>query len=92
MRLLRFAARLFGWLLTPIVAWAASFLGATALAAILPDSIGARTQLVGTVTGGAIAAAIGLACWLRLLRRSRRLRETLQVGPDATPLAAGGED
>lgn len=86
MSLLRFVARLFGWLLTPLVAWAASFLGAAAVALVVPDRLDARSQLITTVTGGGIAAAVGLALWLRLLRTSPRLQETLQVAPDATPL------
>ncbi|MBL8986630.1 MAG: hypothetical protein SFV24_01160 [Gemmatimonadales bacterium] len=86
MTLLRFVARLFGWLLTPLVAWAASFLGATAVALVAPDRMGPRAQLIATVAGGGIAAAVGLALWLRLLRRSPKLQETLQVAADATPL------
>lgn len=86
MGLIRFIARLFGWLLTPIVAWAASFLGATIVAALIPTSLTVRTQLIATVVGGAVTAALALVLWLKLLRRSPRLQETLQVAPDATPL------
>lgn len=86
MSLLRFIARLFGWLLTPVVAWAASFLGATLVAALVPGSFSVRSQLILTIAGGGLTAALVLLLWLRLLRRSPRLQETLQVAPDATPL------
>lgn len=80
--------RVFGWLLTPLVAWAASFLGAV-LTARLTGSMGvARGQLLATVIGGAVAGALGLLGWLRLLRRSPELRETLEVESDGTPSAA----
>jgi sensor c-di-GMP phosphodiesterase-like protein len=87
----RFLARLFGWLLTPVVAWAASFLGATVTAMLVRGWSNVRGQLILTISGGAIFAAIVLLLWLRLLRRSRRLRETLQVAEDATPLVVSEE-
>jgi hypothetical protein len=40
------------------------------------------------VAGGATFAAVALALWLRLLRRSKRLRTTLQVTEEGTPVAA----
>jgi sensor c-di-GMP phosphodiesterase-like protein len=88
MTVLRWVARFFGWLLTPVVAWAASFLGATVTASLTRTIAGGTNQLIVTVVGGAVAAALALIGWLRLLRRSRRLRETLQVEPDGTPIAA----
>ncbi|MGE0439924.1 MAG: hypothetical protein AB7S39_05495 [Gemmatimonadales bacterium] len=86
MKLVRFIARLFGWLLTPVVAWAASFLGAAGMAMVTGGMASGRSQLVASVAGGAAAAVGALLLWLRLLRRSRRLQETLQVAADATPL------
>lgn len=87
MKAARLVMRLFGWLLTPLVAWAASFLGATAAASMIGGSGSARTQLVVTIAGGAVAALLALAGWIRLLRRSPRLRQTLQVEDDGTPIA-----
>ncbi len=55
MKFLRGLMRVFGWLLTPLVAWAASFLGATAVALVAPDRMGPRAQLIATVAGGGIA-------------------------------------
>jgi hypothetical protein len=87
MKAVRFLARLFGWLLTPLVAWAASFLGATATAWAVSDSWRPGSQLYLTIAGGGVAAAAALLGWLRLLRRSPRLQDTLQVEDDGTPIA-----
>jgi hypothetical protein len=64
--------RRIGWLLTPLVVWAASFLGAWAGA-----GIAARAHLmdrgVELMAGGAVIAALGAtALWLLLLRRGLR--------------------
>lgn len=88
MKVVRGLMRFFGWLLTPLVAWAASFLGAVATARLAAGSTTARTQLIATVLGGAVTGALGLIGWLRLLRRSPNLRETLEVESDGTPSAA----
>ncbi len=88
MKIGRFIARFFGWLLTPVVAWAASFLGATFVSWLAAGWGEARTQLIATVAGGGLTAVIVLVLWLRLLRTSPRLRETLRVDTDGTPLVA----
>ncbi|MBM4188301.1 MAG: hypothetical protein FJ206_13445 [Gemmatimonadetes bacterium] len=88
MRVVRGLMRFFGWLLTPLVAWAASFLGAVVAARAASGMGLARSQLIVTVAGGAIAGALGLVGWLKLLRRSPQLRETLEVEADGTPTAA----
>lgn len=92
MTVLRWTARFFGWLLTPLVAWAASFLGATATAAMVGSIGGSKNQLLVTVIGGGVAAVIVLILWLRLLRRSPRLQETLQVEPDGSPIVVAEAD
>lgn len=87
MKALRFVARLFGWLLTPVVAWAASFLGATFVAWLGAPWTGTATVRLGaTVLGGALAAALALIGWIRLLGRSARLRRTLNVDAEGVPL------
>jgi hypothetical protein len=88
MTVVRFLLRLFGWLLTPFVAWAASFLGAFLTAAVLSDRMPALRELYFTVAGGGVFAALALLVWLRLLRRSKRLRTTLQVTEEGAPVAA----
>jgi hypothetical protein len=88
MKVVRFLLRFFGWLLTPFVAWAASFLGAFLTAAILADRMPALRELYFTVAGGGIFAVVALLLWFRLLRRSKQLRATLQVTEEGTPVAA----
>lgn len=80
--------RLLGWLLTPLVAWAASFAGAALGAAV---SGGADNPIVslGISAGFGLVFALAAALlWLRLIRRSRKLRETLALADDGTPLMA----
>jgi hypothetical protein len=91
MKFVRSVLRLCGWLLTPVVAWAASFSGAT-LAARLTGDLGATAALTLTVAAGGVAALAALLGWLRLLRRSPRLQTALEVSDDGTPLAALGAD
>jgi hypothetical protein len=85
MRWLRLVFRIFGWLLTPFLAWAASFFGAVGGALIamrIEDPVDglAVTALCGAATG--FAAIIG---WLHYLRQSPEAREVLAVTEDGTP-------
>ena len=91
MTLGRGLVRLLGWLLTPLVAWAAAFLGAwlgAGAAGRLKNSTVGAWVVVGLGAGFGIAAAWG---WLHYLRRSPRLQRSLAVAPDGTPLPAGSE-
>jgi hypothetical protein len=84
--------RLVGWLLTPLVAWAASFLGAglgAGVAGHLKDSTTGAWIVVGLGAAFGIAAAWA---WLHYLRRHPRLQHTLAVAPDGTPLAAVSDE
>ena len=85
MRWLRLVFRIFGWLLTPFLAWAASFFGAVGGALIamrMGDPVDglAVTALCGAATGFA-----AIILWLRYLRRSPEVREVLAVTEDGTP-------
>lgn len=85
MRWLRLVFRIFGWLLTPFLAWAASFFGAVGGALIamrIEDPVEglAVMALCGAVTG--FAAILG---WLHYLRQSPEAREMLAVTADGTP-------
>jgi hypothetical protein len=85
MRWVRLLFRIFGWLLTPFLAWAASFFGAVggALVAMrMEDPVEglAVTALLGGFTGFA-----ALIAWLAFLRRSPEVREVLAVTEDGTP-------
>lgn len=85
MRVARFLARLVGWLLTPLIAWAASFIGAIFGASIANGVHSPGTGLVITLACGAIAGLGTLGVVIHYLRRSPRLRQALHVTEDAIP-------
>ena len=85
MRWIRLLFRIFGWLLTPFLAWAASFFGAVAGALVamrLDDPVEGLTL---TALFGALAGFAALIAWLEYLRRSPEVREVLAVTEDGTP-------
>jgi hypothetical protein len=84
----RWVLRFLGWLLTPLVAWAASFAGATLGAKVGGGAANPMTTFWITVVFGAVFAIVGAIGWLRVLRRSRRLQEALALDPDGTPIMA----
>jgi hypothetical protein len=84
----RTLVRLAGWLLTPLVAWAASFLGAWFGALISGGASSTRTTLFATVFFGGFAALLSAWGWLRYLRRHPKLQRTLEVTAEGTPLVA----
>lgn len=84
--------QLVGWLLTPLLAWAAAFVGAWFGAGIgvnFKSSSSAGWLMVAFGAGFGLVAAWG---WLRYLRHSPKLQETLAVAPDGTPLAAVADE
>jgi hypothetical protein len=86
MRWLRIVALVIGWLLTPLVVWAASLFGAwvgASFAYILPS---ADSALVATFGGGAAAGLVAAFLWMRLLRRSPRLRRSLAITREGIPM------
>jgi hypothetical protein len=86
MRWLALFARIVGWLLTPLVVWAASFLGAW-LATWFATGIAApRAGLYATLISGLIAGLVMTLVWMRVLRRSRRLRKSLHVTSEGLPI------
>ena len=79
MPVVRLVLRILGWLLTPLVASAASFLGAV-LGTVVAEWIDSPT--VGLVTTVALGAATGftaLVFWFRLLRHSPKLTHALDL-------------
>jgi hypothetical protein len=80
--------RFLGWLLTPLVAWAASFAGASLGALIGAGATNPMTTFWITAIFGAVFAIAGAVGWLRLLRRSPKLQQTLALDPDGTPIMA----
>jgi hypothetical protein len=87
-RIVRALFRFFGWLLTPLVAWAASFVGAWAGASVGRLIPGSSVALGFAVLTGAAGAIAGTLFWMRLLRRSPELREVLAVTEQGVPVAA----
>ena len=85
MGLLRLFLRVFGWLLTPFMAWAASFFGCVAGEVIATTIRDPKQGLFLSVTLGALAGFVTLILWLRLLRRSPELQEALAVTPEGVP-------
>ena len=85
MRWLRLVLRVLGWLLTPLVAWAACFSGA-AIGALVASGLERPTAgLIVTATFGAVTGFAVLLFWMRLLRRSPRLRHSLHVTVEGIP-------
>lgn len=85
MKVLKLLFRILGWLLTPFVAWAASFIGALIGAVIARRFASPTTGLVITALSGAVAGLGTLAVAIHYLRRSPRLRQALHVTADAIP-------
>lgn len=86
--MVRGVLRFLGWLLTPLVAWAASFVGATLGAMVGGGASDPMNTFWITAVFGAVFAIVAAIGWLRLLRRSPRLQETLALDADGTPLMA----
>jgi ABC-type enterochelin transport system permease subunit len=87
-RIVRFLLRLVGWLLTPLVAWAASFCGAWLGALFVPLADRPTTGLILAIALGAVFAVTGTVLWMRILRKSPELREVLAVTAEGIPVVA----
>jgi hypothetical protein len=91
-RVLRFLLRFLGWLLTPLVAWAASFIGAWLASMAVAGMPDPNDALVLTLAGGAVAAVSITFLWMRFLRRSPKVQEVLQVTAEGVPIVAVDEE
>ena len=79
MPVLRLVLRIFGWLLTPLVATAASFVGAV-IGTVFAEWIDSPTVgLIVTVSLGAATGFTTLVFWFRLLRHSPKLVHALEL-------------
>jgi len=85
MRWLRLVFRVFGWLLTPFLAWAASFFGAVGGALIAMRIVDPVDGLAVTALCGAVTGFSAILAWLHYLRQSPEAREVLAVTEDGTP-------
>jgi uncharacterized membrane protein YfcA len=76
---LRLVLRILGWLLTPLVALAAGFIGAV-LGTIVAEWIDSPTVgLIVTVVLGAVTGFTALDFWFRLLRHHPKLTHALDL-------------
>ena len=79
MPVVRLVLRILGWLLTPLVATAASFLGAV-LGTVVAEWIDSPSVgLTVTVLLGAATGFTSLIFWFRLLRHSPKLTHALDL-------------
>lgn len=85
MRWLVLLARIVGWLLTPLVAWAASLWGAWLVFRREAGFREPRTALYAAFATGLVLAVLLLLAWIELLRRSPRLRHSLHVTREGLP-------
>lgn len=91
MRWLRALARVFGWLLTPVLAWAASFFGAVGGALLAMRVREPRNGILVTAVVGGVVSFLAIHFWLRFLRRHREVQEALAVSAEGTPLLVDEE-
>src|SRR5215207_911720 len=89
MRWLRIGFRIFGWLLTPFLAWAASFFGAVGGALLAMRVEDPVRGLAVTAICGALTGFAALIAWLKYLRQSPEARQVLAVTEDGTPDTVG---
>jgi hypothetical protein len=85
-RALRLLLKGLGWLLTPLVASAASFFGAEVGTLISEWIASPVTGLVVTVVCGGLTGFVGTNFWIRYLQHRPRLSRALQL--DRAVLAA----
>ncbi len=85
MRWLVLLARIVGWLLTPLVAWAASLWGAWLILTREAGFDNPRHALYTALGSGLVLAVLSLLAWIELLRRSPRLRHSLHVTREGLP-------
>ena len=71
-RIGRRAVRLLGWLLTPVMVWAASFFGGWLGVRIAPDD---GKGLISLVVGAILGGVLGLVGWVGVMDRIGK-RET----------------
>ncbi len=85
MRLLRILGRLIGWLLTPLVASAASFFGALLGALVFSGVDDPIRALILTAALAAIAAVVATFLCMRFLQYTPEVRRALQLDETGMP-------
>jgi hypothetical protein len=85
MRWLGILLRVVGWLLTPLVAWAASLWGAWTALRITVGFDNERSAIYTAFGVAVVTGTIALYLWMQLLRRSPRLRKSLHITREGLP-------
>lgn len=86
MRWLGILVRIVGWLLTPLVAWAASFYGAWTVLQVQGRFADPQHALYAALAIALLAGVLLMLAWMNLLRRSPRLRHSLHVDREGLPV------
>lgn len=86
MRWLHLLARIIGWLLTPLVVWAASLYGAWLTLAAQSRFENPRHAVLAALAVALVVAVVAMLGWLALLRRSPRLRHSLHLNREGIPV------
>ena len=89
MRWLALLLRIIGWLLTPFVVWAASFLGTWVGSVVAARVETPRSALYVAVAFGVVFGLVTTLLWVRALRRSPKLRHSLHVTREGVPVLEG---
>ena len=92
MRFVQALARILGWLLTPLLAWAASFIGAFVGALVARTMSNSTAGLVVTGLFAALFAISATIGWMRMLRRSPELRHALHVTAEGLPTVSDQDE
>lgn len=77
--------RFAGWLLAPLVVWAVSLWGAWVAFGITAGLDNPRRSLLIGLITAILLGTITLLLWMRLLRKSPRLRKSLHVTREGLP-------
>ncbi len=78
--------RIVGWLLTPLVAWAASLWGAWTALRVTVAFHNERTAIYAAFAVAVVTGTITLYLWMKLLSRSPRLRKSLRITREGLPV------
>ena len=82
-----------GWLLTPVLAWGASYVGLWLGARVAMRFTQPLTMLAVAGLGAAVSGLVALAIWVRFMRRVPHLLSHLMVArPSEEPRAAAAAD
>jgi hypothetical protein len=77
--------RFAGWLLAPLVVWAVSLWGAWITIGVTAGVDNARRAVLIALIMAVLLGTVTLLLWMRLLRKSPRLRKSLRVTREGLP-------